>query len=515
MSKTHVSLLFSLKTQLFAGALLLLGTTVGVVGYVLIVQQERALTAEMERAVILQGRNLALSSVKPLLRSDPEFELYPLATHVIEDVRQVRSVIVVDSDGIIQGHQDLVMVHKAHTLSLDGFLPSTSPLLGPGETLYEGEEAYLFVTPVMGGDQAIGVVYLTYSREDLIAGIQRAVTTTLQLSAAGVVIGLLLSLLFFRHISRPMNMMLEGVDAVAAGDLDARIVMPTRNEFRVLASAFNDMSERLSQSQGELVAKERMDRELEIAADIQEALMPQSVTPPEGFEISHYYQSATEVGGDYVDVIPVANGQYGFVMADVAGKGVPGLIVMAMVKMLAQQLILTGTGPAEVLKRINSALRQNMRRNMFVTMFVGMMDPAKRSIVFSNAGHNPLLIYSADTHVARFFKMEGVPLGAFTAAHFDRTVRDYQITLRPGDLVLQYTDGLNEARTGGGRMFGIDRIRDLTTLYSKYGAPTLVEKLVAEVDRFRDGADQSDDITMLAVGSVAPVRETLEDPVMK
>jgi sigma-B regulation protein RsbU (phosphoserine phosphatase) len=514
MSKTRVSIFHSLKTQLFGGALLLLGITVGAVGYALIVQQERALTGAMERAVILQGRNLALSSVKPLLRSDPEFELYPLVTHVIEEARQVRSVVVVDAEGTIQGHPDLVMVHKEHSPALDGFLPVKSPLLGPGENLYAREDAYLFVTPVVGADRPVGTVYLTYSREDLVAGIQRAVNTTLKLSAAAVLVGLLLSLLFFRHISRPMRVMLEGVDAVGGGDLDARIEMPTRNEFRVLASAFNDMSERLSRSRGELVAKERMDRELEIAADIQEALIPQSVTPPKGYEISHFYRSATEVGGDYVDVIPVANGEYGFVMADVAGKGVPGLIVMAMVKILAQQLIQTGTGPSEVLKRINSALRQNMRRNMFVTMFVGMMDPEKRRIVFSNAGHNPLLIYGAESHLARFFKMDGVPLGAFPAASFDRTVRDYQIMLEPGDLILQYTDGLNEARTSGGRMFGMDRIRDLTTLYSKYGAPTVVEKLVAEVERFRDGAEQSDDITILAVGAVASSRETLEDPVI-
>ena len=112
------------------------------------------------------------------------------------------------------------MVHREHALSLDGFMPVTSPLLGPNETLYEGDEAYLFVTPVVGGDQNIGVVYLTYSREDLTAGIQRAVTTTLQLSAAGVVLGLLLSLLSFRHISRPMNVMLEGVDALGRGDPD-------------------------------------------------------------------------------------------------------------------------------------------------------------------------------------------------------------------------------------------------------------------------------------------------------
>lgn len=514
MRNTRVHLRHSLKTQLFAGALLLLGVTISVVGYSLIVQQGRALTVEMERTVVLQGRNIALSSAKPLLRDDPEFELYPLVTRMLKDVAQITGVVIVDAEGVIQGHRELVQVSRRYEPLLEGYVPVSSPLLASGERLYEDAWTYLFVTPVVSADRTVGAVHLTYSRQELVAGIRQAVRLTLTLSGGALILGSVLALLFFRHISRSMGVMMEGVDALAAGNMEARIDMPTRNEFRVLARAFNDMSDRIRDSQRELVAKERVDRELEIAAEVQKALLPASMSPPDGFEIGHFYQAATEVGGDYIDVIAAPEGRRGVVMADVSGKGVPGLVVMAMVKIMAQQLFRTTSPPVEILKRLNTALHSNMRKNMFVTMFVGLLDAQERKLRFSNAGHNPLLVYNHDGGTARLVKMEGVPLGAFPSDFFDARAREYELDLKPGDLVLQYTDGLSESRTAGGRMFGLERIRDLATLYGKYGARTLVEKLVVEETRFRDGAPRKDDITMLALGAVAPVRESLEEPVI-
>ena len=173
------------------------------------------------------------------------------------------------------------------------------------------------------------------------------------------------------------------------------------------------MSDRIQSTQSELITKERMDRELEIAADIQHSLIPDVVTPPPGYQIGHYYKAANEVGGDYVDAIRMRDGRAGFVMADVSGKGIPGLVVMAMVKVMAHQLIVSGEEPSGVVKKINHALIGNMKSNMFVTFFVGMLDAGNNRISFSNAGHNPLLIYDAASGGTRFFKMGGIPLVTF------------------------------------------------------------------------------------------------------
>jgi serine phosphatase RsbU (regulator of sigma subunit) len=506
--------LHSLRTQLFAGAVGLLVVTIAAVGYALIVHQKRLLTREMEQTVALHGRNVALSSAKSLLRADPEFELYPLVTRVLEEVPQIESLVVVDAGGIIQGHADLVMIGRDFTPDLAGYGPAPAAAVRGDERLLEDHGTFVFITPLLNAGHAMGTVYLTYSKGELRAAISAAVRLILGLSAGALAVGLLLSVVFFRHISRPMEIMIEGVGVLAGGNLEARIDMPTKNEFGILADSFNDMARRIRGAQAELVSKERMDRELEIARDIQQSLIPKDVVPPGGYDIGHHYQSANEVGGDYLDVIPLAGGRVGLVMGDVSGKGVPGLVVMAMVKILVQEFFTQSASPRDVLCSLNAALCRHMRRNMFVTMFVAVLDPDRHRVTVSNAGHNPLVIYNAQAGVARMFKMEGVPLGAFCNDEFARTVRDYQLAVAPGDVLLQYTDGLNESRNAAGRAFSLARVRDITSLYGRYGANVVVDKLVVEEKRLREGGPQLDDITLLGVGAVSGSRKSVEEAVL-
>jgi len=507
----RVGWLRSLRTQILAGAVLMLGATVASVGYALIVHQDDTLTSEMERTVILQARNVALSSEKPLLRADPEFELFPLVRRLIEESPDITSVVITNADGIVQGHRDLVRVGKPFRPDFRGYTRDEPGNLAPGEQFYSGPAGFEFVTPVRSADRLVGRVYLNYSRDRLTAGIRSATRITIQMSAAALLLGLALSLILFRHISGPVTVMMRGVSALGHGQLGARIDIHSKNEFGVLAGAFNEMSGRLETAREELIVKERMDRELELAAEIQQSLIPAHTRLPEGIEIAHSYHAASQVGGDYVDVIEMPHTRVGIVMADVAGKGVPGLVVMAMVKILAGQLYATETSPSKILRRINASLHQNIRRNLFVTMFAGVYDVGTSTLLFSNAGHNPLFVYGASGDATRSFRMDGVPLGPFAPAQFDDTVREYEIELAPGDLVLQYTDGLNESRAQRGDVFGFDRIRNHVARYAGSGPTALVDHLVASERRFRGNAPQADDITLLALRAMAST--PAEEPV--
>jgi len=504
----------SLRTQLLLGAVGLLAVTIAAVGYALIVHQKQLLTREMQQTVALHGRNVALSSAKSLLRVDPEFELYPLVTRVLEEVPQIRSLIVVDAERVIQGHSDLVMIGRTFTPDLAGYRPLASTPARGDERLLEDENSFMFTTPLLNAGRPMGAVYLVYSKRELRAAISAAVRLIFGLSAGALALGLLLSVVFFRHISRPMEIMIDGVGVLAGGNLDARIHMPTKNEFRILANSFNDMARRIRRAQAELVAKERMDRELEIARAIQQSLVPNDVVAPTGYTIGHHYESANEVGGDYLDVIPLPDSRVALVMGDVSGKGVPGLVVMAMVKILVQEFFSASTSPRQVLCSLNAALCRHMRRNMFVTMFVAVLDPERRRVTVSNAGHNPLVMYNAHTGVARLFKMEGVPLGAFCSDEFAGTVKDYQLAIAPGDVLVQYTDGLNESRNATGRPFSLTRVRDIASLYGRYGANVVVDKLVFEEKRLREGGPQLDDITLLALGAMSGAPASVEEAVL-
>lgn len=495
-------LIYSLRTQLFVGAILLLGIAVSAVSYFLILHQKHILTAELKKMVILQGRNIALSSEKVLLHADPEFELYPLVIRIIDDNERVTSISIVDNEGVVQGHKDLVMISKSLKNPFYGYSAASSPLLREDEQLFENNDVYRFLTPIMSAETPVGAVYLEYSKSDLLSGIRSALELTLLVSAAVLILASALSLMYFGRISRPMQDMLRGVRALAEGNFGVRIPMRTRNEFRVLADSFNEMSGRIEKAQAELVSKERMDRELEIARDIQQSLIPTDVQPPKGWEFGHYYQSANEVGGDYLEVIQIDESKIGFVMADVSGKGVPGLVIMAMVKILTQEFITSGASPREIVCNLNQALQGNMKRNMFVTFFVGILDVVSNELIFSNAGHNPLLIYSGKDQSTRFFRMAGVPLGAFESAAFDPSIIDYRISLEPGDVVLQYTDGLNESHRADGGVLGIEAVNDVARETAGAGAEALVRALVAKERRFRGDSPQFDDITLMAIGAL-------------
>jgi sigma-B regulation protein RsbU (phosphoserine phosphatase) len=419
----------------------------------------------------------------------------------MDDNDRIVSISVVDAESITQGHKDLVEISKPYVADSSKREWVTNSHLRSDERFYESENSYLLSTPVMGSGKPVGTVHLEYSKEDLYADIARAFRLTLSIAAAVLVLAILVSVANFDRISRPLRLMMEGVERLGGGNLETRIDMPTRNEFSVLAASFNDMSTRIAAAQKDLIAKERVDRELEIAADIQQALIPAGVRPPPGYEIGHFYQAANEVGGDYLDIIPIDPSRIGFVMADVSGKGIPGLVVMAMVKILVQEFVVSGTSPAQIVRRLNQTLQGNIKSNMFVTFFVAILDIRTGRLTFSNAGHNPLLIYNSEANNARFFRMEGMPLGVFDGGVFDTSIKDYQIELQPGDVVLQYTDGLNESRNEAGKFFSTQRILDIAGSHGHRGANEMVRRLVAEETQFRGGTEQFDDITLLTIGS--------------
>jgi serine phosphatase RsbU (regulator of sigma subunit) len=500
--ENKVGFFHSLRTQLWLGALLLLGLTVSAISYFLIVNDKKTLTHEMEKTIILQARNVALSSQKALLHADPEIELYPLVTRILEHQSSVLSVTVTDADGLIQGDREVVNVGKPFRPDLSSHhpvVPAVADMLRGDERLHVNDHSYIFRTPVLSQKKSIGNVYLMYSKKELHENIANGVRITITVSAVALLFGFVLALFFFQRISRPMKAMMSGVNTLAGGNLDAKINMPSRNEFQVLAHAFNEMAFRIAAAQKEHVIKERMDRELEIARDIQHTLLPETVWSPDGYEIGHHYNSATEVGGDYLDVVRFGGSKVGLVMADVSGKGVPGLVVMAMVKIMVQNLIAKGTPPKEIVRKLNSALLGNIRRNMFVTFFVAILDGETGSVVFSNAGHNPALIYDRETNRARFFKMEGPPMGTFPDHMFAEHLREYRLVLAPGDMLLQYTDGLNESMNVDGEQFTLDRILDIANEHGQEGAESLIGRLVRAEAVFRGSAPQSDDLTLLAV----------------
>ena len=239
------------------------------------------------------------------------------------------------------------------------------------------------------------------------------------------------------------------------------------------------------------VEKQRQDRELEIAREIQRGLFPARRPEIRGFEVAGESRSCYEVGGDSYDWIPLEGERLALVIADVSGKGTPASLLMASVQAFTRAL--AGTAPpAQVLERLNRFLFASTQANRFVTFFYAELDAAARQLVYVNAGHVPPYHVTADGTVSRL--REGGPaLGLLEAASYEVG----HVRLEAGDTVALVTDGVTEANSPDEREFGDERVSDALRALSGGGADAVLAGLVAAVDRWAGDAGCSDDLTAL------------------
>ncbi|MEW5995683.1 MAG: PP2C family protein-serine/threonine phosphatase, partial [Candidatus Zixiibacteriota bacterium] len=211
------------------------------------------------------------------------------------------------------------------------------------------------------------------------------------------------------------------------------------------------------------------------------------------------YRSAREVGGDYYDFVDFDDESLAFLVADVSGKSLPGMLVMLLTRDIVTKLTRSIRQPAELLSEANRELSLNIKKGMFVTMFFGLLDKKTGCFTFASAGHNPLIKLNGATGKPELIKTHGYPLGMMPAASFDKRIESLETTLAKNDWLIQYTDGVTEARNSTGEEFGMDRFVHLIQSHSSLPPRQLVDKTLSRHRTFVGSAPQYDDITLLAM----------------
>jgi serine phosphatase RsbU (regulator of sigma subunit) len=489
----------SLKIQITLLVILLIAGLVAAFSWTVVTNEKRMLLTEVIQKIILEGRNLALGSAKPLLHEDPAFELYPLVAGAQEAEKDIASIVVVDRAGIIKGHRDVLSVDRPYEPRPGLRAVPGSGLTKRGEAIRATDELIEVRIPIKDRGKTIGYVYIEYAKAGVLEAIAGINARMLRIGAIGLLVGAALSLLLALHITRPVSVLTRGVEAIGQGRLDTRIDVKSGKELQTLAHTFNGMAQRLDENRRALIEHERIARELEIAHEIQATLLPARLPHFPNIEMDAYYNAASEVGGDYFDLVPVDDDRLMIVVGDVAGKGVPGLIIMAMVRILVRALSRNPEKPAALMRQLNELLRRDMKSNMFVTLFWGILDTRTGSLDFANAGHMPLIVYRASRRAADAFRATAKPLGVFSDEIFCSGLEDHRITLNPGDCILQFTDGLNEMRNVAGEEYGIERLKEVLVAEAGGGALYIVNELRRSLDAFRGAAPQSDDLTIVVV----------------
>jgi sigma-B regulation protein RsbU (phosphoserine phosphatase) len=242
------------------------------------------------------------------------------------------------------------------------------------------------------------------------------------------------------------------------------------------------------------VEKGRMEKELQMAHDIQLGLLPHDLPTIPGYEIAADWRSAREVAGDFYDCFELPDGTLGVVIADVSDKGAPAAIFMAVARSLIRGTALSASTPGETLQQANRIILKDTESGMFVTVYYTILHPEGK-ITGVNAGHNLPLLYRTSQKTHEFLPRGGRPLGWFE----DLPVEAVEVQLEPGDVLVFYTDGLTEAENIKGEPYGEDRLVEVVTLAANSTAAEILQRIIASVVKFMGNAPPFDDTTLVVV----------------
>lgn len=253
-----------------------------------------------------------------------------------------------------------------------------------------------------------------------------------------------------------------------------------------------------AQIYSELIVKERMSNELDVASRIQKKILPADVDEIFGLEIAQYFEPAKEIGGDYYDYTILDDNVFSITIADVSGKGVPAAFLMALGRSVLKTLTLTGDfAPNENLNELNKIIYSDITEDMFITMMHSKYNKENKTLYYSNAGHNPIVVYRASTDSIELHTVKGVAIGFLEEYKY----RQGEIQLNKGDIVIFYTDGITEAENSNKEMFGLERLKEV--IYNnKNKSPKELRKVILEsINRFRKDYEQTDDLTFVILKS--------------
>lgn len=277
------------------------------------------------------------------------------------------------------------------------------------------------------------------------------------------------------------------------------------NDFEVFKSLVEQSAFALANAMAHQAAaeKKQIEAELRAASDIQRILLPERDPELPGFVIAGRNIPAKVLSGDYYDYIPLADGGCGAVIADVSGKGTAAALITAMCRSILRSNAGLSRSPAAVLAAVNRLLAPDIREDMFVSMIYLVCHPQSSRLTLARAGHTVPLLWRRASGRVEELRSGGLAVGIDKGEVFERVTKDLDFQMDPGDCLLLYTDGVNEALDAKGLEFGEERIHSALASLAAQGPQAVVDGLIADLDKFLGGRRSHDDITLIALQKAA------------
>jgi serine phosphatase RsbU (regulator of sigma subunit) len=471
-----------------------------VTGYVISSQYVRTVTVDVVDKMLVQARSYSGPAGKMIISGEePDvLSLNNMCKRIAGDNAGVFWAGITGDEGRFLAHTDIkqVVAGAGWTPMAAGQFPE---MLRAGEGFaVTGDTIYTSV-PIKESDVALGRLVVAASSEPIRKARTSSILTVASITAIMILAGIPATIFILRRKLRPIGLITEHLTKVDFERISLDVPFRSENEFGFLAETIRVMGSKLNLAQKELIDKQRMSRDLEIACEIQANILPRAYPQGSTFELAGAYRSALEVGGDYYDFIEFDNGNLGVLIADVSGKSLPGMLVMLLTRDIVKRLARSFEDPAKLLAAVNTEVLGNIKKGMFVTMFFGILDTETGLFRFASAGHNPLILLRADRNESDLIKTKGFPLGMVGPEPYGRRIENGQVNLAVNDWLVLFTDGINEAQDAEGEEFGMERF--LEAVVANRGLPSgdLIAEVLKGHSAFVGAAPQFDDITLIAV----------------
>lgn len=442
--------------------------------------------------VVKQAAHLAEN---PLLE-ESYFDLLD-AIDIIMKEKDVVHVHVMDTDGTIIESSN----HKIRKTKMSHSVVKTFAWI---ET--PGNDIIHFLYPVLGGVKGFVCVELSKKRISTeIAGIHTLLTIFILLFIG---ISLLISYLISRSIIKPINNLKDTFKQVADGNLDVQINTSRTDEIGTLARSFAKTRDEIVKYIEELKGKERLEKELEVAAAVQRNMIPRELPSISGYDIAATSFMAREVGGDFYDIITIDRENLMIIIGDVSGKGMPAALYMSATLSIIYGIIyefkysrkaISTFSLLSVLEILNNVLKAKMRRASFVTLFIGILNLKNNQFRYSSSGHDPVILYNPKTERYEELKTVGQSCGIVRAGLFNKTLEEKIITIKKDDYLLFNTDGVTEAYNKNKDLYKKNYLANINNLQGEESPEGIITFLINDIRDFINKEPQHDDITLVCI----------------
>jgi serine phosphatase RsbU (regulator of sigma subunit) len=476
-------------------------------------QNEQVLRAQTEKNLADKGLSLAAAlagALKAAFLGNDWNNLQGSIPDVAKKDNQIAFLYVAEKDGRIQAASDVTRNGKGADDAAWHELASSKDTVIKSRLRVGAEDALVVGSPVVAAGQVLGYIVAGYSLKFLDQELenlrrkrnveyQSAWLFTALIGLIAVLLGTATAVYQGFAISKPIKMLARGADEIARGHLEKRVPVASSDEIGLLGENFNYMADRLVVLLRETADKATLEKELEVARAIQDALVPPADTVDRRFiKLAGFFQPATQCGGDWWTYHDLVEGKVLVVIGDVTGHGVPSAMITAAAKAACDTVRaitndnLTVTYLLEILNR---AIFESAKRKFVMTCFASIIDPKTRTITYANAGHNFPYLYRQVNGRGQFgcLMTRGNRLGDLQESKYTAK----QMELVAGDVLVWYTDGIVECENDRGEEFGEKRFRAAIRRAATLDPAEMRESVVTSANQFFGDRPRKDDITMV------------------